>query len=178
MRGRNEEPVGVLKAAPLNSIDKDDEGVSEGDPRFGSRADEIGDRYSTGRDHAIAQASHPPCMFDTILMGKAQIAMDAGAHLVGVEQHGAERRADNARKRRLSRAWQTHDQKLAVRAWLTPRVTKVRFSPTMMMTCLVGLEVRKSFWLAPKFPVRASAASAKVALWLRMESVAALTKTL
>jgi len=85
MRWRNEEPVGVLKATCLNSIYKDDEGVSEGSPRFGRRANKFGDSYPAGRDHAIAQAAHSPCMFDAILMGKAKIAMNTGAHLVGVE---------------------------------------------------------------------------------------------
>jgi len=85
MRWRNEEPVGILEATFFDSINKDHEGVSEGLARFGGRANEIGNSYPAGLNDAIAQPAHPPRMFDAILMGEAEFAINIGAHLVGVE---------------------------------------------------------------------------------------------
>jgi len=61
---RDEYLISILKTARLNSVDEDNKGLAECRPRFGRRADEIGNRGMATLDHAIAQPAHPPCLFE------------------------------------------------------------------------------------------------------------------
>jgi len=55
-RRRNKDLVGILEPTLVYPVDEDNEGVSEGSPRFGRRANKIPNRRSAGLDYAIKLA--------------------------------------------------------------------------------------------------------------------------
>ena len=88
----------------MDAVDPDDEGIA---PRVESLAALFGGANKfrhddhTGLDHLIAEPTHPPCLFDTIGLGKTKIFIDVPAHLVGIEMNRVQLRHQNFRERGL-----------------------------------------------------------------------------
>jgi hypothetical protein len=120
--GRNKHAVGVFETAAFDPIGPDGESVAEGGSRLRSRTNEIRDHRAAGFNHAVAHPTHAPRMLNTVVMSKAEVLGQIGAHRVGVEDHGVQKRRQHIGECGLARARQAMIKILRVTAARLPRI--------------------------------------------------------